>query len=182
MDLTKLRALLGLAEDADEAAIMAELEKRLTPSSEEEEEEPKPPPEEEEEAPPAARHSATERLLLKRIDDLEKRIAAQDDREIEARVERDIAAGRVATADRAEYLELARKDPDLYARLTVRARAVPTGRAVKASEARTTATPSGRIDVSQLSDADALLVSTMRAAGTNEDRIRKALARRETEV
>lgn len=178
MDLDKLRTWLGLPADADEAAIMAELEKRLAPSEEEEE-----PPAAESAEPPAARHSATERLLLSRIDDLERRLAARDERDTEAMVERDIASGKVATAERAEYLDLARKDPALYARLTARSRAVPTGRIVQDNEARANALGKpGRLDVSSLNEADALLVSSMRAAGVSEGRIKSALARRGAEV
>jgi hypothetical protein len=48
-----------------------------------------------------------------------------------ALVEADIAAGKIATADREAYVELAKSNPKLYATLTKNARAVPTDRVAK---------------------------------------------------
>lgn len=168
--------LKKVAEGDDEEANKA---KRLLKALEEDDEEKVDEDEDEEEA--AAKRALP--LALKRIESLEARIAERDEKELLAMVESDIAAGKIATVDRAEYTELARTNPRLYARLVKNARAVPAGARVDPREQRRAAIENdGRIAADQLGEVDRLLVESLRAAGVQEKRIKATLARRGAEV
>ncbi|UJR81482.1 hypothetical protein [Sandaracinus amylolyticus] len=78
-------------------------------------------------------------LALNRIATLEAQVG---DRVVEM-VDADVAAGKVPTAERDEYLELARLNGALYSKLTKNARAVPTGRVAQSTEARLGKGPTG---------------------------------------
>lgn len=172
-----LASLRKLAEGDDED--MAKRAKRAIAAFEQDdEEEPKKDGDEEE-----ASAKRAQPLLLARLEKLEGALAERDAKDTEAMVERDIAAGKIATCDRAEYLDLAKTNPALYSRMTKNARVVPVGTVAKGGEARKAALESeGRIDERQLDEADALLVKSMRAAQLSEKSIKQALARRGAEV
>jgi ClpP class serine protease len=178
MDLKKLRKMLGMDDDADEEAIMAELEKRLAAEGEEETDEGggDDAPEDDEEA--SARRAARPTqggdtskaldLALARIDRLEAQLAKRDDDDLVAMIDRDMAAGKFATADREQYLELARKDAQLYAKLTKNARVVPTHTVTKTP--RRGAAPTSALDPKDLR------VVALRAAGLSDEKIKARLS------
>lgn len=109
------------------------------------------------------------KLALSRLGAVEAELAQRKDAEIVARVDADMAAGKFATVERADYLELARKDPALYSKLTKNARAVPTGTVAKPSLRRSAG---GAVEL----DPKDLRVRALRAAGLSDANIKARLS------
>lgn len=171
-----IASLRKLAEGDDEEE--AKKAKKLLAALDEEETEEEPAEEDEEEA--SAKRALP--LALKRIESLEAKDAARAKSDREATVERDVAAGKIATCDRATALALLEKDAELYAKIYGAARAVPVGTVAKGGRAASALDANGRIDEKALSADDALLVRSMRAAQLSEKAIKRALSERGTEV
>lgn len=172
-----IETLRKLAESDDEEE--AKKAKKLLAAFEDEGEEETDDDEKDEEEASAKRALP---LALKRIESLEAESAARAQADREATVERDVAAGKIATCDRETALALLEKDAKLYAKIYGAARAVPVGTVAKGGRAGSALDANGRIDEKALSADDALLVRSMRAAQLSEKAIKKALSERGTEV
>lgn len=124
----------------------------------------------------------TLKLALSKIERLEARLGKYEDDEVARLVEADIAAGKIATAEREEYLELARTNRDLYVKLTKNARAVPTGRVTTQGETRQKGAAGGKhahaeLGLGPLTESEDAKVRAMKAARVSKAGIVRAIER-----
>lgn len=177
MDGTKLRELLGLAPEATDEDVMAAIELLVESSKE-------PTTEETTETTEASARRGgggsklEKKLLLSRLDRLEAKDADRDAQAIVSMVDADVAAGKIPTAERADYLELAQTNRPLYDRLVKNMRAVPTGRIANPVEGRRAEkVPHAELGLGELTEVEAAKVQAMKAAKVSADGIKRAIER-----
>lgn len=125
----------------------------------------------------------TLKLALSKIERLETRLGKYEDDEVVRLVEADIAAGKIATAEREEYLELCRTNRELYVKLTKNARAVPTGRVTTQGETRAKGGAVGgkhahaELGLGPLTESEDAKVRAMKAARVSKAGIVRAIER-----
>lgn len=129
----------------------------------------------------------SEKLLLSKLERLEAKEAEREERDTVQLVEAAIAAGKIPTAEREDYLELARKDRGLFEKLTKNMRAVPTGRVTTQGETRSKGGgtggthPHAELGLGPLTDSEDAKVRAMKAARVSKAGIVRAIERARAE-